>query len=66
MMTNLLLLILGFLMSDSSRDLMSAPPALPGQVLDITADDFFFRSPVTARPGLATIRLRSPHNGHPV
>jgi hypothetical protein len=38
--------------------------ALPGQILDITADNFFIRAPATARPGLTTIRLTSPHGGH--
>jgi hypothetical protein len=39
-------------------------PELPGQVLDVTADKYFFRAPATARPGLTTIRLHSPHGGH--
>jgi len=37
---------------------------LPGQILDITEDNFFVRAPATARPGLTTIRLSSPHGGH--
>jgi hypothetical protein len=42
----------------------TSPPAMPGQVLDIRAGDFFFRFPTTARPGLTTIRLRAAQNGH--
>jgi hypothetical protein len=38
--------------------------ALPGQVIDITEDNYFIRAPATVRPGLTTIRVRSPHGGH--
>lgn len=37
---------------------------LPGQVIDVVADNFFFRAPATARAGLTTFRLHSPHGGH--
>lgn len=48
---------------------LSAAPAmkpLPGQVLEITAGNFFFQAPATARPGLTTIRLRSVLGGHQI
>lgn len=41
-----------------------AEASLPGQVIDITAGDFFFQAPATASPGLTTIRFRSLMHGH--
>jgi plastocyanin len=38
--------------------------AVPGQIIDITEDNYFIRAPATARPGLTTVRLHSPHGGH--
>ncbi|MDQ6888074.1 MAG: hypothetical protein M3068_12415 [Gemmatimonadota bacterium] len=37
---------------------------MPGQIIDVVADNYFFRAPATARAGLTTFRLRSPHGGH--
>ena len=51
----------GSALSDSSR---AGAHKLPGQILDITEDNFFIRAPATARPGLTTVRLSSPHGGH--
>ena len=42
----------------------AAPQRLPGQVVDVVADSFFFRAPATVRSGLTTFRLHSPHGGH--
>lgn len=42
----------------------ATPQRLPGQVVDVVADSFFFRAPATVRPGLTTFRLHSPHGGH--
>jgi hypothetical protein len=39
-------------------------PSLPGQILDISEDNFFIRAPGSARPGLTTVRMTSPHGGH--
>ena len=64
MIASLIVVTLGFLVLPSGGNPVSTSPAMPGQVIDITADNFFFRSPRTARPGLTTIRLRSPHGGH--
>ncbi|MEO7455872.1 MAG: hypothetical protein ABIY52_06395 [Gemmatimonadaceae bacterium] len=38
--------------------------ALPGQVIDVVGDNYFFRAPSTIRPGLTTFRFSSPHGGH--
>lgn len=64
MFVSLIAFTLGFLILPSGWNSVSTPAAIPGQVIDITADNFFFRFPTTARPGLTTIRLRSPHGGH--
>ncbi|MGI8402843.1 MAG: hypothetical protein ACR2NS_14745 [Gemmatimonadaceae bacterium] len=64
MFASLIVSTLGFLVLPAGGNPASTSPAIPGQVIDITAGDFFFRSPTTARPGLTTIRLRSPHGGH--
>ena len=42
----------------------AGPQGLPGQVIDVVADSFFFRAPATVRAGLTTFRLHSPHGGH--
>ena len=42
----------------------AGPQGLPGQVIDVVADNFFFRAPATVRAGLTTFRLHSPHGGH--
>lgn len=64
MIASLIFFTLGFLALPSGWNLVSTRPTIPGQVIDVTADNFFFRSPTTARPGLTTLRLRSPHGGH--
>lgn len=64
MITKSLVFTLWFVVSGSVSVPTGAARVLPGQVIDITADNFFFRAPATARPGLTTIRLHSPHGGH--
>jgi len=63
-MIRTLALIIALAASPLSRLSHANAPQLPGQILDITEDNFFIRAPATARPGLTTIRLTSPHGGH--
>ncbi|MBA3646586.1 MAG: hypothetical protein H0W63_10470 [Gemmatimonadaceae bacterium] len=59
-----LLLLFAFFAPASASVPPSPSPKLPGQILDVTMDNYFFRAPATARPGLTTIRVHSPHDGH--
>jgi len=63
-MIRTLALIIALAASPLSRLSHANAPQVPGQILDITEDNFFIRAPATARPGLTTIRLTSPHGGH--
>lgn len=42
----------------------AAQHRLPGQIIDVVADNYFFYAPETVKPGLTTFRLHSPHGGH--
>ncbi len=65
MVTRTFVYMLGVLVAHPLAASAQASPArLPGQIIDVVADNFFFRAPATARAGLTTFRLRSPHGGH--
>lgn len=64
MITESLLVLFALFAPGSAYPPTNSSPKLPGQILDVTADNYFFRAPATARPGLTTIRLHSPHGGH--
>ena len=65
MIKRTIVFILGFLASGSVASLADTSLSpLAGQIIDVTAGNFYFRAPTTARPGLTTFRLHSPHNGH--
>jgi plastocyanin len=51
------------LMSVAGRAQSGAPP-LPGNVVDVTAGDYFLRAPDTIPAGLTTFRLRVLQGGH--
>lgn len=58
-----LLLVVAGLLSVEARAQSSAPP-LPGNVVDVTAGDYFLRAPDTIPAGLTTFRLRVLQGGH--